>query len=594
MANQLELQIQYADDMDKNGIDYTFAVGEAFVESMRNTRYDHTGTAIDELIDNAIEASANVISIAFGFEKKGIKSPNAIAIIDNGHGMKPNMLRRAAAWGGTHRHAAEKREGMGRFGFGLPSASVNQGRRFTIYSKLQGGDWNSVTVDLDDIRDHKYSPVPGKVEVPETSPDNLPHWVVENIKTNFPAGELNHGTVVVWEKLDRLSWSTSTGLENNLLPHFGTNYRNYLSQTQIVLNNTQIVAVDPLFITPGARFYDENALKAASLGSKDVIVKSKRTGNPCTVKVRYASIPPGFYAKDPNENLRGFSNARSRVKSQNLGIIICRMGRQIDVIDKVSVQDGHKGWSGLGRLNGNDDRYWGLEIDFPADLDEEFTIANTKQGVIISDRIWELLKDDGVVTAVKSMRKAYQDAVSKKAKETEQDETKLRPSEIAAKKGAEQTKPGKVQAVSPEREEQAKKNFEEFFKNEAKQRRIPESEAKVQAEEEAKKRPYKVEFESMPDAPFFRMEQRGPMKVLHVNMAHRFYKDIYASPSATRFMRNALEVVLISIGEGELDAIGNVSKESFYHVEKLEWSKKMNVMLGALSEFAEVVDDEAA
>jgi hypothetical protein len=35
----------------------------------------------------------------------------------------------------------------------------------------------------------------------------------------------------------------------------------------------------------------------------------------------------------------------------------------------------------------NDDRYWGVEIDFPADLDEEFSIANNRQGVVLSERI---------------------------------------------------------------------------------------------------------------------------------------------------------------------------------------------------------------
>jgi hypothetical protein len=591
MSTQLELQIQYADEMDKNGVDYTFAVGSAFVDSMRNTRYDHTGTAIDELIDNAIEAGANTVSIAFGYEKPGLKSPNAIAIIDNGHGMKPNMIRRAAAWGGTHRHSTEKREGMGRFGFGLPSASVNQGERFKIYSKLRDGDWHCVTVDLDEIRHGRYSPKPGQVQVPEAKPANLPHWVAENVMLSMPGGVLNSGTVVVWEELDRLTWSTTNGLETNLLPHFGMNYRNYLSQTQIIVNGKLVGPVDPLFITPGARFYDENSLRAKSLGSKEVVVKSRKTGEPCTIKVRYAAMPPGFYTAD--QDGRGFDNARSRIKSLNMGIVVCRMGRQIDVVDRVRVQDGHAGWSSLGRLNSNDDRYWGLEIDFPADLDEEFTIANTKQGVIVSDRIWEQLQKEGVATALKTLRKAYVDAKIELRRPIEEDVKKPRPSEVAAEKGVEHSRPGKVQPFSQEREELAKKNFEEFFRNEAKKRKIPESEAKDQAEEETKARAYKVEFETMPDAPFFRMEQRGPMKVLHVNMAHRFYKDIYANDAATRFMQYALEVVLFSIGDGELDAIGNVSKENFYHVEKIEWSKKMNVMLGELSHYADEAGEAA-
>jgi hypothetical protein len=595
MATQLELQIEYANALDANKVDYTFAIGEAFVESMRSTHYKHTGTAIDELIDNAIEAGANTVSVAFGFKKKGEKKPDAIAIIDNGHGMPPNMVRRAASWGGTHRHQNETREGMGRFGFGLPSASVNQGKRFTIYSKLRGEDWYTVTVDLDEVAELKYSSVPGKVEVPGYRKASPPDWVLKNVEENFPEGELNHGTVVVWEKLDRLTWSTVNGLRNNLLSHFGTIYRNYLSQTQIVFDNTIVGAVDPLFITPGARFFDEDSQRAVALEPGEITVRSARTGKPCKIKVRYASMPVGFYASDKTKPASGSNaNARMRVKNDNLGIVVCRMGRQIHVVDKITANDGTQGWAGIGRLANNDDRYWGLEIDFPADLDEEFTISNSKQDVVMSDRIWQLLKEGGVLTGLKSLKKMYSDAKAAEKSKPAEEGNKPRPSEVAAKEGSEQSRPGRVHPMSQEREEQAKKNFEEFFKNAAKERKVPEKVAKEELEAETKERPYKVEFETMPDAPFYRMEQRGAMKVLKINMAHRFYRDIYANPSSTSFMRYALEVVLFSIGEGELDAIGNVSKESFYHVEKLEWSKKMNVMLGVLSEYADEEDEEAA
>ena len=127
--SQLDLQIEYADDLDKKGIDIGFAVGEAFVQSMRNTYYKHTGTALDELIDNSVEAGATQVLIALGYSGSSTAKPDAIAVIDDGHGMPRNMLRRAAAWGGTHRHGRETRTGLGRFGFGLPSASVNQARR---------------------------------------------------------------------------------------------------------------------------------------------------------------------------------------------------------------------------------------------------------------------------------------------------------------------------------------------------------------------------------------------------------------------------------------------------------------------------------
>lgn len=121
--NELQKQTAYAEKLEKAGFDYGFAVGSAFVESMRNTFYKHTGTALDEIVDNAIEAGASEIQIALHAGGKSDAKPDSIATIDNGHGMKPNMMRVAVVWGGTHREGS--RQGFGRFGFGLPTASVN-------------------------------------------------------------------------------------------------------------------------------------------------------------------------------------------------------------------------------------------------------------------------------------------------------------------------------------------------------------------------------------------------------------------------------------------------------------------------------------
>src|SRR5438128_1973726 len=149
-SGELERQRGYAQGMDDIGFDYGLAVGSAFVESMRNTFYRHTGTALDELIDNAIEAGAAKIHIVPGFYGKSDAKPDAIAVIDDGHGMVPEMVRLSVLWGGTHRE--NSRAGFGRFGFGLPSASVNQARRFSVYSILDGDKWHGITIDLDDIK----------------------------------------------------------------------------------------------------------------------------------------------------------------------------------------------------------------------------------------------------------------------------------------------------------------------------------------------------------------------------------------------------------------------------------------------------------
>ena len=43
-----------------------------------------------------------------------------IAVIDTGYGMEPAMIRAGLKYGGTHRY--NKRQGIGRFGMGFPTA----------------------------------------------------------------------------------------------------------------------------------------------------------------------------------------------------------------------------------------------------------------------------------------------------------------------------------------------------------------------------------------------------------------------------------------------------------------------------------------
>jgi Histidine kinase-, DNA gyrase B-, and HSP90-like ATPase len=251
--NELEKQTAYAESLENAGFDYGLAVGSAFAESMRNTYYKHTGTALDEINDNGIEAGAGEIHTVLAYYGKSEAKPDAIATIDNAHGMGPRMLRLSVLWGGTHREGS--RTGFGRFGFGLPSASVNQCRRFTVFSIVEGGDWHSVVVDLDDVRDGKYTRA-GKIVIPPANAEHPPKWVMDYIKANFPEGHLKHGTVVLWEKIDRLKWKTTAAMTKNLLEHFGTTYRNYLAKVKLVFNGTRVEPLDPLFITPGFRHYD--------------------------------------------------------------------------------------------------------------------------------------------------------------------------------------------------------------------------------------------------------------------------------------------------------------------------------------------------
>jgi hypothetical protein len=579
----LEKQKAYAESLAAKGFDYGFAVGTAFVESMRNTHYKHTGTALDELIDNSIEAGATQVCIALGYGGGSTAKPDALAVIDDGHGMPKGMLRPAAAWGGTHRHNEDTRTGFGRFGFGLPSASVNQARRFSIYAITEGDAvWRSVTVDLDDIAKGNYTDDTGKVHVPEevegTEP---PKWVLDHIAKHMPGGKLSHGTVVMWEKMDRIKWNTTKGMRDNLLQHFGVMFRNYLHKTGIKFDGTSVEPLDPLFITPGYRYFDEDEDRAKPLDPAEIEVKSKRNPDKkVKVTVRYALFPHRFFSKDKARDALGNSNSRFKVANDHRGIIVCRMGRQIDVVE-------HTPWRGLEKFR-NDDRYWALEVDFPAELDEEFTIANSKQGVVMSDRIWDLLQDAGVERAIRALRKEITSMQKADAAKPE-DPERARPSE-ASMKESEKFRRERAGGSSAEREAKAREQFEQYVKQKAKEQRRPEAAIRAEAQEEEAKHPYRVEFAGHPGAPFYRVVQRGGMKVLEINTAHRFYSDIYASSASNKFLRAGLEVLLFSMGEAELDAQGNQDKSAFYHVEKTAWSERLEVALDALSRFGHDMD----
>ncbi|WP_418152429.1 ATP-binding protein [Litorimonas sp. RW-G-Af-16] len=565
---EFEKQAAYASGIT----DFSMAIGSAFVESMRNTHYKHTGTALDELVDNSIEAGASNIHIEFSFPNDKTTKVNGIAVIDDGSGMIPAMLRHAVAWGGTHR--ADQRTGLGRFGFGLPSASVNQTRRYSIYSKTADNDWHAITVDLDKIKAGEYFDDNGRIVSPEPKKSALPNWIEKKFKEYKK--DFDSGTVVFWDNPDRIKWKTKNGLTSNLLEHFGVTYRHYFDQVTLRVDGRPVKPVDPLFITPGHRLYNIDEDRAVALDPKTIKFSNKKTGEDAFISVRYASYPLSFYSVDKSKNASGNNaNARFKVKNSNRGIIVTRMGRQIDVVE-------HTPWSGLEKFR-NDDRYWGVEIDFPAELDEEFTIANSKQGVVMTERIWDKLEDAGVRAAIKSLRKAHTEAKKAKAASPEPEEGP-RASE-ASMKAAEKFAPKKAGKNSEARQKKALETLEQHAKKIAKETKGNASEIKEKIQIEAKEHPYKVKFEDMPGAPFFRIELLGALHVLYINRKHRFFGELYSSENLTQFHRGALEVLLFTFGIGELDAIGNTDRTTFFTAEKNGWSDRLNAALGQLSKY---------
>lgn len=563
VSPDLLAQRDYEARVAASGFDYGVTVGDAFVRGMRDMGYRTTARALDELIDNSIQAEARNVLIAFGFTGNSTK-PTALAVIDDGHGMDPGMVRLSAIWGGTHRE--NDRTGFGRYGYGLPSACVSQGERFTVYSQVDGGEMHAVELDLEEIRTGKRE-VHEQIVMPPAEPRPLPGWVREHIREHLGVDALPHGTVVVIDKLDRLYRKTAAALEPHLLQSTAVTYRWFLQDVSVCVNGKKVEPIDPLFTTPGFRFYDLDEDRAEPLEPAVFDVKDESRRRVLgTVRVRYSSMPATF-AREDKLGLRGRNNARFNIIDENNGLIIMRQSRQIAVVTR-----------GRYLKVNNDDRYWGCEINIPATLDEEIAITTSKQQVELSERMWELLKDHGVFLTIRELRRRYDQSTANLKTKREEADHRQRTSEQAMA-AADKFKTRKA-ADTPQRRERARATLEEEVRRRAERSGVDASTIRAQLETETQERRYRVERESLRGAPFFRVDQVGTQKVLYLNTEHRFYTLVYAGPESTPRLRAALEVLLFVLGTNQLESDG--LRREFYDVEVGQWSQQLHAVLGEL------------
>jgi len=159
----------------------------AMLESLRGLGYS-TAAALADIIDNSISAGATTVDLQFNWEEKS----SSIHILDNGSGMDDQELESAMTLGNKNPLAARSAHDLGRFGMGLKTASFSQCKRLTVASR-KNGVTSCLRWDLELLA---ANPNMGWVliEGPPSGSEDLPRKL-EN---------LEHGTIVAWEVLDRI------------------------------------------------------------------------------------------------------------------------------------------------------------------------------------------------------------------------------------------------------------------------------------------------------------------------------------------------------------------------------------------------------
>ncbi len=156
----------------------------SLIESLRDIGYS-LETALADIIDNSITAGASSVRIF----ADTIDEEPAIALLDNGSGMSEDELIEAMRPGSKNPRSKREANDLGRFGLGLKSASFSQCRHLIVLTRKDG-----VTVgaswDLDRVA------TSNRWQITMHDDPREVRWSEELVAD---------GTLVVWEKLDRLS-----------------------------------------------------------------------------------------------------------------------------------------------------------------------------------------------------------------------------------------------------------------------------------------------------------------------------------------------------------------------------------------------------
>ncbi|MDO8587917.1 MAG: ATP-binding protein, partial [Armatimonadota bacterium] len=153
------------------------------IESMRDIGYS-LETAMADVVDNSITARAATIQLFADIGDSEVR----IGIVDDGEGMTQQELLQAMRPGSRSPLEDRTPSDLGRFGLGLKIASFSQCRRLTVVTR-HGGATSAAIWDLEYVaeKDDWLVQIPDDVTT-------IP-WVDH-------LGE--RGTLVVWERLDRL------------------------------------------------------------------------------------------------------------------------------------------------------------------------------------------------------------------------------------------------------------------------------------------------------------------------------------------------------------------------------------------------------
>lgn len=527
---------------------------KTFGEALRNTGYKSIESAVAEIIDNSIEAEAKdtfiILSENINPEaKRKVKCIHEIAFLDDGIGMNTEILGKCLGYGIGTRY---ERKGMGRFGVGLPQASMYACPFVEVYSWQNGIDnCKKVYLDIRKVTDGTQTEIeePILCEIPQKYKKYINYKCEERIY-NFE----EHGTLVLWKDCDRIVPKTIPYLKPQLEFSLGQKFRYFLAKGEQTIrlvnlniddNSIDIKPNDPMFLmenncvlgnpcNPGSidqntegdlePLFEPYSFDDNNTGIVEVPVvywdRKNEEKRESTVTIRFSKVKSKFYDLNafPTGNPGGSNMGKYVNRLQ--GISIVRANREID-FGKFDYYDNQ---------NRPTHRWWGCEIIFGTELDEAFGVANNKQYVELK----KIDPSDYFDEEVSPMWLQLHDIVTKTISSIVKDNQKMQNN---ARKKNTSNSPAEKTVTEAEGEEgddqdsataRQRENYNTEETNNAIRRTLENTGTENPTDEDIqvfKNSKVKIFYEDRGRSPFFDYDFKLGVACIYINIDHVFYQN---------------------------------------------------------------------
>lgn len=511
------------------------------IEGLRDTGYKFH-TSIADLVDNSIAANAANVDIQVQMDYRGHIT---VSIADDGCGMTKDGLINGMTYGAPARSDPAS---LGKFGLGLKTASTAFCRRLSVISRAAANaQYLKATWDLDHVADVR------KWELLLSEPTK------EELDRLKGVAKTGTGTLVVWEKVDRLlkTYQDPAGgharnaLERqtkSLQQHLAMVYQRFLDpndkrtarKVQLSLQNEKVRAWDPFVV------------KESDLVASDKVtveLNGKKSG---VFTVRAYVLP----RREEFSDIEAAENAR--IATQLQGIYVYRENRLIYGPDWLGIvsKEPH---SNLLRV----------EFSFDHELDEAFHIDIKKSEIILNQDLYVWL-DDFLQPARRAANERYRQGQRKKAKEAS----------IGAHDASNASIHSKEAALSTSNIEVLNEKKNEVM--------VENKEGQVRLRLKLSKPTKPGEFHVQPvseveDGMLWQPALIEMHKAVQINTGHPYYYKVYVPNLKSGVTVQGMDSLLWALSNAELGTVNEATKDYFVEM-RFEVSKLLRRLVEDLPE----------